>query len=109
MALVVVGCGGGNQGTLLEGTTATEVVEAPAPSRSAYSTSGSGEAVVAERHGADVARGIWAAAESHGIDMEGDGRLGLLAAWTAERLREGGSPPDHEVVEFFSRHLGLVE
>jgi uncharacterized protein YkwD len=56
-----------------------------------------------------VERAIATAARDSGVEMRGDGRLATLAAWTAERLGDGGSPPPHEIVEFFSRHLGLVE
>lgn len=49
------------------------------------------------------------AAADTGVEMVGDGRLASLAAWTADHLGAGGTPPPHEVVDFFTRHLGLVE
>jgi uncharacterized protein YkwD len=56
-----------------------------------------------------VEAGVRRAATDAQLTLTGDARLGLLAAWTAERLGEGGEPPPHELVEFFTRHLGLVE
>src|SRR5688572_30828622 len=105
------GCGGGSAEGTLGGTTAAEVVEAPASTAPRYETVASSGAVVGEaRAEADaLERGIQRAATEASIEMRGDGRLGLLAAWTAERLGPGGEPPPHEVVEFFARHLGLVE
>ncbi len=41
--------------------------------------------------------------------IHGDGRLGVLASWAANLLGEGGTPPPHEVMDFFAHHLGLVE
>lgn len=108
LAVLLVGCGGGRGGTL-EGTTPAEVVEAPAASAPRYATAETPEPVIGGEEAAAVERGVRAAAEAHGVELRGDGRLALLAAWTAEHLGEGGTPPPHEVVEFFARHLGLVE
>ncbi len=58
---------------------------------------------------AAVEKGILAAATLKEVALEGDGRLDQLAEWTARELGEGATPPPHEVLEFFSRHLGLVE
>lgn len=102
-------CGGGSSG-MLRGTTPAVVIEAPAPGASHYSTTSSPGAVVGEVEGADgIERGIQLAAEEHGSSLEGDGRLALLAAWVAEHLGEGGTPPPHEVTAFFAQHLGIVE
>ncbi len=110
VALVAsVGCGGGSSG-MLRGRTATVVVEAPAPGASHYSTSSSPDPVVGDVAGADgIERGILRAAEESDTTLEGDGRLALLAAWVAEHLGEGGTPPPHEVTAFFAQHLGIVE
>lgn len=107
----LLGCGGGSAEGTLGGTTAAEVIEAPASTAPRYETTPSTGAVVGEaRAEADaLERGIQRAASEASIEMRGDGRLGLLAAWTAERLGPGGEPPPHDVVEFFARHLGLVE
>jgi uncharacterized protein YkwD len=104
----LVGCGGPQSGDLVHGAEDAEVVEAPAPSVTRYATAASDTPVLGE-NSAMVERGILAAARTRSIEMQGDGRLALLAAWTAERLGDGATPPPHEVVEFFSRHLGLVE
>src|SRR5688500_2787743 len=107
----LAGCGGGSAEGTLGGTTAAEVVEAPASSAARYETTASTGAVVGEeREAADaVERGIQRAATTARAELRGDGRLGLLAAWTAERLRERGEPPGNAVVDFFTRHLGIVE
>ena len=101
------GCGGGNAG-LLRGAARTETVTAPEPAANRYQTIDTETAVVGPG-AADVEQGILSAAEERSVEMHGDGRLGTLAAWTADHLGEGGAPPPHSVVEFFSRHLGLVE
>jgi uncharacterized protein YkwD len=108
LAALFVGCGGSQSGELVRGAEDAEVVEAPAPSVSRYATAPSDSPAIGE-NAAIVERGLLAAARAQSVDMQGDGRLALLAAWTAERLGDGATPPPHEVVEFFSRHLGIVE
>ncbi len=103
-------CGGqsGDRGTL-QGERYTEV-EAPGPSRPTYATAGAaGEVVVGGLATAQVQAGVEAAALAHEMPLEGDPRLAQLAEWVAERLGPDGEPPPNEVVEFFTRHLGLVE
>ena len=108
---LLVGCGGGSASGTLGGTTPGAVVEAPADSAATYATSPTPEPVLGTdgADGSAISRGVEAAANARGVEMQGDGRLGLLAAWTAEQLGEGGTPPPNDVVEFFARHLGLVE
>jgi uncharacterized protein YkwD len=108
VGLLVLGCGGREAGMLRGATPAT--VRAPAPGAERYATHATSRPVVgpADRAAA-VARGVARGAGARGQGLEGDGRLGLLAAWTAEHLGEGATPPPHAVVEFFARHLGLVE
>ena len=109
LALVLgASCGGGSTGQL-RGTTPAVVVRAPGDGATQYATEPSPEPIIGEAGGDSVERGIMSAAEARGSAMQGDGRLALLAAWTAEHLGPGGTPPAHEVVEFFARHLGLVE
>jgi uncharacterized protein YkwD len=108
LLLLGMGCGG-SESTRLRGTTAVRV-EAPAPTATSYDSRPSDRPIVGPAAQATaVEEGIRRAAAERGIEVTGDGRLGLLAAWTAEHLGDGGRPPPHEVVEFFSRHLGLIE
>lgn len=109
VASSLVACGGGNGSGRLRGTTTATVVEAPVATVDSYRTEATPEAAIGGEPAAAVERGVVAAGQSRGVEMSGDGRLGLLAAWTAERLGEGGTPPPHEVVEFFAHHVGLVE
>ncbi len=106
--LGTIGCGGGSRSGVLEGTTPAEVVEAPAASAARYGTDAAEEAVIGE-HADAIRAGVARAAAASRVEVEEDGRLALLAAWTAEQLGEGGTPPPHDVVEFFARHLGLIE
>ncbi len=109
-SLVLAACGGASSSGALAGRAPTITVEAPAPGLERYATESTPEPVVGESEAAaGVERGIRRAAEEAGVELQGDGRLALLAAWTAEHLGEGGTPPPHEVMEFFSQHLGLVE
>lgn len=109
LLLLLVACGGGASGERLRGTTTATVVEAPVATVESYRTESTPEAAIGGEAAAAVERGIIAAGERTGLELTGDGRLALLAAWTAERLGDGGTPPPHEVVEFFAHHVGLVE
>lgn len=103
---VLAACGGS---TSERGSQTTpEEVRAPAPGAERYTTVPAAEPTRGA-HAELVERAILAAAENNGVEMTGDGRLAALATWTADQLGEGGTPPPHEVVDFFSRHLGLVE
>lgn len=107
--VAILGCGGGSAGGRLGGTTPGEIVEAPAEGAPRYTTGVTPEPAIGGLEAEAIARGVAAAARAQDMELLGDGRLGLLAAWTAEQLGEGGAPPPHDVVEFFTRHLGLVE
>lgn len=111
LASMLVACGGqsGDRDTL-EGARYTEV-EAPAPSVPTYLTSTEpGEIVIGDAvAAASVRRGVEAAAAEHDMALEGDPRLARLAGWVGDRLGPDGEPPPSVVVEFFARHLGLVE
>ena len=83
--------------------------EAPGPGASYYrSTGGTGEALRGP-HAAQVARGIARAADARTQPLTPDPRLAELAAWVAAALDEGGSPPPYQVIELWTRHLGLFE
>jgi uncharacterized protein YkwD len=93
-------------GAGIEGDTVT----APAVGAERYATSPTpGDAVLGGGDARAVEGGVQRAAREAGVSLAPDARLGLLAAWTAERLGDRGEPPPHEVVEFFTRHLGLAE
>lgn len=68
-----------------------------------------GAAVIGGASAEAVRRGVERAAQAHAMAIEGDSRLARLAQWVAERLGPDGEPPPNEVVDFFARHLGLVE
>jgi len=109
-ASALAACGGASSSGALEGAAPAITIEAPAPGLERYATESSPEPVVGESGAiAGIERGIRRAAEEAGTELQGDGRLALLAAWTAEHLGEGGTPPPHEVMDFFSQHLGIVE
>jgi len=109
-AFLLSGCGGqARDRDTLQGDHFTEV-QAPAASLPTYATAdAAGEVVRGGAAAADVLAGVQAAASAQDMALEGDPRLGQLAAWVAERLGPDGEPPSNEVVEFFTRHLGLVE
>ncbi len=85
-------------------------LEAPAPPVPTYATSAPpGELALGGAVAASVRAGVERAAAAQSMPLEGDPRLAQLAQWVAERLGPEGEPPPNEVVEFFARHLGLVE
>lgn len=100
------GCGGspGDRSTL----GGAQEVEAPDESALSYETAASGEGVVGPEADA-VRQGVERAAQMQNMPLEADPRLARLAEWVAARLGADGEPPPNEVVEFFARHLGLVE
>jgi uncharacterized protein YkwD len=102
-------CGGTQvRGTLGPGVSG--VVRAPSPTVPTYATSADpGEVAIGGEVAQSVRRGVERAGQEHSMPLEGDPRLAQLASWLAERLEPGGEPPPNEVVEFFARHLGLVE
>ena len=108
---LALGCGAGGASTHFGGAGVPgETVEAPAPTAANYATGAiAAGAVVGGGNASAVEAGVRRAAAEAQLTLDGDARLGLLAAWTAERLGAGGEPPPHELVEFFTRHLGLVE
>lgn len=111
VGLLLLACGGGSQGSTIGTEQDFEVVEAPAPTVPTYvTTAGDGDVVLGAATTADAVRsGVAAASAAHEMAVEGDPRLARLAQWVAERLGPDGEPPPNEVVEFFARHLGLVE
>lgn len=111
LATLALGCGGGSQGSTIGTDQDFEVVDAPAPTVPAYVTaSAEGEAVLSEGPAGDAVRaGVASASATHEMPIEGDPRLARLAQWVADRLGPDGEPPPNEIVEFFARHLGLVE
>ena len=111
LAALALGCGGGSQGSTIGTDQDFEVVDAPAPTVPAYVTaSAEGEAVLSEGPAGDAVRaGVASASATHEMPIEGDPRLARLAQWVADRLGPDGEPPPNEIVEFFARHLGLVE
>ncbi len=107
----LAGCGGSATPVRFGGDAITEdSITAPAAGAERYASSPTqAEAVVGGGDTRAVEAGVRRAAGERGLTIAPDARLGLLAAWTAERLGDAGEPPAHEVVEFFTRHLGLVE
>lgn len=108
-AITLIACGPKPAVQTLEPQPQTSEVAAPAPSHSHYRTTNSDTPVIGERGVVEVINAVTRASREKEMTIEGDGRLGLLAAWIAERLGEGGEPPPHQVVEFLARHLGLTE
>lgn len=84
-------------------------VVAPGDSATSYATNASSGAPIGGADAAAVERGVARAASARGVSLTFDARLALLSAWTAERVRDDGLLPPREVLEFFARHLGLVE
>lgn len=84
-------------------------VEAPGPGAAMYSTRATDHAVRGGIGASDVEAAITEAASAAGMVLQGDGRLGTLAAWIGGEMGEGDETPPHEVIEFFTRHLGIVE
>jgi len=109
VVVALCGCGASSSSGRLAGTDLGVEVEAPAPSAPAYRTSPSEGPVLGAEGAAEIDAGIRAAASAEGITLVGDGRLALLAAWTLERLGDGGALPPNAVIEFFSLHLGMPE
>jgi uncharacterized protein YkwD len=112
LAALAVSCGGAQRGRFggISGSQG-DTVHAPGESATSYETTPSqGHGVLgAESDARAVAAGVAGAARAAGLELTADGRLAILAGWIAERLGEGGEPPPHEVIELFTRHLGLVE
>ncbi len=110
LALALTACSGGaGDRDTIQGERFREV-EAPAPSVATYATEAGEGAAVLGAPGADAVRqGIEAASAAHDMPLSPDPRLARLAQWIGERLGPNGEPPPNEVIEFFARHLGLVE
>lgn len=111
LGLTLAGCGASSGPPTLGSARDFREVRAPAPSVAAYVTepSGAGSVLGDEAIGAMIERGVERAAQVRSMPLTGDPRLAQLAQWVAERLGPDGEPPPNEVVEFFARHLGLVE
>lgn len=109
VALLLGACGASDGPRTLEGARYQDV-EAPAPSVARYATEPPpGEPVLGATGAEAVREGVEAASVEHEMPLEADPRLARLAEWIAERLGPNGEPPPNEVIEFFARHLGLVE
>lgn len=110
LALLLLACGPKGGGTL-SGAELGETVEAPGSAVATYSTEpGSGPLVIGPSEAAAaVQRGVEAGSSTASDPLVGDARLATLASWVAAKLGEGGRPPPHEVTDFFTRHLGMVE
>jgi uncharacterized protein YkwD len=109
LAPLVAACGGSQGSSTIGSAQDFREVRAPAPTVPAYATAASEGPVVRGAHASAVRTGVEAASEAHSMPLEGDPRLARLAEWVAERLGPDGEPPPNRVVEFFARHLGLVE
>lgn len=110
MALLLAGCGSSGDRSTIGTSRDFREVQAPAPTAATYVTSeGAGQVALGGESAEAVRRGIERAAQVHAMPLEGDARLARLAQWVAERLGPDGEPPPNEVVDFFARHLGLVE
>lgn len=110
-ALCLTACSGGSgdRSSIGSGQDFREV-EAPAPTVPTYVTQApSGELALGGAIASEVRAGVERAAQNNSMPLEGDPRLAQLAQWVADRLGPEGEPPPNEVVEFFARHLGLVE
>ncbi|HEY8427594.1 MAG TPA: CAP domain-containing protein [Sandaracinaceae bacterium] len=106
----VAACGGAADRSALGSVRDFREVEAPAPTVAVYATEvPSGAPALGGELAAAVSAGVERAARDAAMPIEGDPRLAQLAGWVAERLGPEGEPPPNEVVEFFARHLGLVE
>lgn len=109
LVLALAACGGPSERSIA-GPNAHREVEAPAPTVAVYGTEQpGGEVALGGEVAASVRRGVERAAAAHAMPLEGDARLARLAQWIADRLGPDGEPPPNEVVDFFARHLGLVE
>jgi uncharacterized protein YkwD len=109
-AVLALSCGSnrGDRGSI--GGDGAREVEAPNESAPSYATqNGAGEFAIGGDAALAARRGVESAARTHSVEIEGDPRLAQLAQWIAERLGPEGEPPPNEVVDFFARHLGLVE
>lgn len=109
-ALLLFACGGAGEAGAIGSRQDFREIDAPAPSVPAYVTAPpSGELALGGEVARTVRAGVERASEQHAMPLEGDPRLAQLARWVADRLGPEGEPPPNEVVEFFARHLGLVE
>ncbi len=109
-ALLLTACGGAGEGGAIGGRQDFREIDAPAPSVPTYATAApDGELAIGGEVAGAVRAGVERAAEERSMPLEGDPRLARLAQWVADRLGPEGEPPPNEVVDFFARHLGLVE
>lgn len=107
--VLAAACAGTGSHETLRGVRLGDSVEAPGDPARVYSTRASSPAVVGEVGVDAVQRGIERASQSSDASLVGDGRLGLLAAWLAERMGDGATLPPVELTRFFALHLGLPE
>ncbi len=106
--VAAVACGGGNQNGEVHHAS-VETISVPGPGRDTYETTTEPGGVRAESAAEQVASGVRDAGQDAGVLLQGDERLALLAEWIVPHLGQGGAAPPHEVIELFTRHLGLVE
>lgn len=109
-ALLLAACGSPSERATIGSAQDFREIDAPAPTVATYATGEPGGDLVLGGESAEaVRRGVERAAQARAMPLEGDPRLAQLAQWIAERLGPDGEPPPNEVVDFFARHLGLVE
>lgn len=105
-ASAMLGCGGGARAPEAGDG---ERVEVPGELASRYATEPTTGGVLGSVGTEEVRRGVERASADAGGLLVADGRLAELASWIGANLGPGGAPPPHEVIELFTRSLGLVE
>ena len=106
LACGVLACGGGS--TTPEAGEGQRV-EVPGELATHYATTPTDGDVLGSVGTAEVRRGVERASADAGNPLRADGRLAELASWIGAHLGPGGAPPPHEVIELFTRSLGLAE
>lgn len=109
LLLLASACAGTGPRETLRGVELGDTVEAPGSGSRVYSTRASAGPVVGEAGTDAVERGIERASAAADMPLSGDGRLGILAAWLAERMGNGATLPPVELTRFFALHLGMPE
>ena len=102
----LLACGGGS--TTPEAGEGQRV-EVPGELATHYATTPTDGDVLGSVGTAEVRRGVERASADAGNPLQADGRLAELASWIGAHLGPGGAPPPHEVIELFTRSLGLAE
>lgn len=86
-----------------------QVFNALGPAATHYTSEPTQGAVLGDEPSQRLAQLLVAAGAKHGHTLEGDGRLAQLAQWAAQATDEHGRTVPAPVVDFWARHLGLVE